>query len=417
MFNTIKDFALESITSLLAFFYSLPVVGGSYGVAIMLLTATVMTVLMPLTLKATRSTIKMTQLQPELKALQKEYKDNKQELNQAMMAMYQEHGVNPVGGCLPMVAQLPVLLVLFNVLRGLTRRVSEVPYYAIADQAGAMTGGEGKAPNTFDPKYLDNETALFQDLSNSTEMLFGPLDLAIDARAAIQAGFGLGLLYILLISFVVATSYYQQRQVSARRGAQPENPTQQQQTQQQLLRILPLMSAVTGFFFPAGLVLYWATSNVFRIGQQAYITRALYQDDDEGGDKVPKGGDSVVASSASKANGSATDKASAKDGDKNNSGKNSAGKNSAKSGAKDKAGSADENGDGKSSRSGSKNGSNGSRADSSNGDADRNAAWERRRAQRAKAQESKKKAAAADGGSRTTPKGTKPSAQKKKRKR
>jgi len=252
MFNTIKDFALESITSLLAFFYSLPVVGGSYGVAIMLLTATVMTVLMPLTLKATRSTIKMTQLQPELKALQKEYKDNKQELNQAMMAMYQEHGVNPVGGCLPMVAQLPVLLVLFNVLRGLTRRVSEVPYYAIADQAGAMTGGEGKAPNTFDPKYLDNETALFQDLSNSTEMLFGPLDLAIDARAAIQAGFGLGLLYILLISFVVATSYYQQRQVSARRGAQPENPTQQQQTQQQLLRILPLTVRRTAATDPVG---------------------------------------------------------------------------------------------------------------------------------------------------------------------
>jgi YidC/Oxa1 family membrane protein insertase len=425
MFNTIKDFALESITSLLAFFYSLPVVGGSYGIAIMLLTATVMTVLMPLTLKATRSTIKMTQLQPELKALQKEYKDDKQELNQAMMAMYQEHGVNPVGGCLPMVAQLPVLLVLFNVLRGLTRRVSEVPYYAIADQARALTGGQGKAPDTFDPKYLSHETELFQDLSQDTEMLFGPLDLAIDARAAIQAGFGLGLLYIILISFVVATSYYQQRQVSARRGAQPENPTQQQQTQQQLLRILPMMSAVTGFFFPAGLVLYWATSNVFRIGQQAYITRALYQEDDEGGEKLVAKGS--VAKTASAANGSATDasdsaekkdssKSQSKSGSKGSTSKGNTSKgDTSKDGSKDKD-AAEANGDGKPASSGSKNGRNGSTSDSSNGDTDRNAAWERRRAQRAKAQDSKKKIAA-DGGSRTTPKGTKPSAQKKKRKR
>ena len=238
------------------FFYSLPVVGGSYGIAIILLTATVMIALMPLTLKATRSTIKMTQLQPQLKALQKEHKEDKQELNQAMMALYQEHGVNPVGGCLPMVAQLPVFLVLFNVLRDLTRRISDKPYFAIADRARAVTGGEAIPVDTFDPEHLNQDTELYQDLSQATEMNFGPFDLAVDAWDVVQTDFLRSLVYILLILFVVGSSYYQQRQVSARRGSQPDNPTPQQQTQQQLLRVLPLMSGVWSFLFPAGLVLY-----------------------------------------------------------------------------------------------------------------------------------------------------------------
>lgn len=140
MFDQIRDVSLEAVSALLAFFYELPVVGGSYGFAIILLTLAVMVILMPLTLKATRSTIKMTQLQPELKRLQKEYKDDRQALNEQMMALYQSNGVNPVGGCLPMLAQLPVFLLLFNVLRGLSRRVSDLPYYEVAQRAQENAG-------------------------------------------------------------------------------------------------------------------------------------------------------------------------------------------------------------------------------------------------------------------------------------
>lgn len=405
MFNTVKDFALESVTALLAFFYSLPVIGGSFGVAIMMMTATVMIALMPLTIKATRSTIKMTQLQPELRALQKEYKDNKPELNQAMMALYSEHGVNPVGGCLPMLAQLPVFLVLFNVLRGLTRRVSEKPYYAVSEQAGSLTGATQRASETFDPKYLDHETELYQDLSTRTTMDFGPFDLAADAWNVVQSDFLGSLPYIVLILFVVGSSYYQQRQVSARRGSQPDNPTPQQQTQQQLLRVLPLMSGVWSFLFPAGLVLYWATSNLFRIGQQAYITRALYSDE--------------AAAAASEASSTKSDEPSEKKESAKADSKKSAvrseeligdgrpgrkSSNGSKNGA-DRNG----NGDGKP-KSGSKNGA---KAQPSG---DRDEAWARRRAQRTKAQDAKKKTAA-EGSSRTTPKGTKPTDSKKKRKR
>ena len=421
MFNTITDFSLDAVGSLLAFFYSLPVVGGSYGLAIILLTATVMIVLMPLTIRATRSTIKMTQLQPEMRALQKEYKDDKAQLNQAMMALYQEHGVNPIGGCLPILAQLPVFLILFNVLRGLTRRVSDKPYFQVAERAREIAGAEAMPAATFDPLHLDTNTELYQDLSQDTEMLFGPFDLAADAWDVVQSNFLGSFPYILLILFVVGSSYYQQRQVSARRGSMPDNPTPQQQTQQQLLRILPLMSGIWSFLFPAGLVLYWATSNLFRIGQQAYITQALYKGDGPGSDEsVAKAEAARAARAEEKA------KQEAKKGKGDRSGGDSSGAGKGKRRAKPADGAAadaqddqdvqdDLVGDGRPGRR-SRASSNGDRGMSNGAPVDRDQAWAQKRAQKAKTRSVKKKAAA-EGSSRTTPKGTKPSAQKKRRKR
>jgi len=273
------DGLFDAIARVLAFFYSLPVVGGSYGLAIILLTAAVMILLMPLTLKATKSTIKMQAIQPKLKALQKKHKDDKALLQQEMMGLYKEHGINPVGGCLPMVAQLPVFLVLFRVLRGLSRRVDESPFYGIAEHARERIGAAPIATETFNPEYLSHESAMYADLSRSTEMRFGPFDLALEAWDVLQNNFLDGLPYIVLILFVVGTSFYQQKQVSSRRGGASSGINPQQEM---ILKFLPLMTGVWSFAFPAGLVFYWATSNVFRIGQQGYITRAFYAEGKEG---------------------------------------------------------------------------------------------------------------------------------------
>lgn len=264
---------LRAVAQALAALYELPVVGGSYGEAIILLTLIVMVLLMPLTLKATRSTIKMTQVQPELKRLQKKYKDDRETLNQEMMKLYQEQGINPVGGCLPMLAQLPVFLVLFQVLRGLTRRISDQPFFEAANLVRAEAGLPVATGDEISPRYIDADTEMYQSLAGETEMRFGPLDLAAEPRDVLSESIVSGIPYVLLILVVVGTSYYQQRQVSARRteGAPAMNPQQQL-----LLRILPLLSGFWSFLFPTGLVLYWATSNTFRIGQQAYITRQIY---------------------------------------------------------------------------------------------------------------------------------------------
>lgn len=272
----------DAIAQILAGFYAVPVLGGSYGAAIILLTLAVMIVLMPLTMKATRSTIKMQMVQPEMKRLQKQYRDDRVKMNEELMALYKQHNINPVGGCLPMVAQLPVFLVLFNVLRGLTRRADEAPWFAVTNAVRDRAGEGPLNPETFYPKYLQHDSQLFRSLSGDTEMGWGFFDLALHPLDVLRDDFVTAIPYVLLILFVVATAYYQQRQISTRRGSTTAMTSQQQA----LLRIMPLFTGVWSFVFPAGLVLYWATSNVFRIGQQAYITHSLYSHEDAPGRKA-----------------------------------------------------------------------------------------------------------------------------------
>ncbi len=420
MFEQIQDLSLGAIARLLAFFYELPVVGGSYGGAIMLLTLAVMVLLMPLTLKATRSTIKMTQMQPKMRQLQKKYKDDKQALNAEMMALYQAEGVNPVGGCLPMLAQLPVFLILFNVLRGLTRRISEKPYFQVANEAHELAGRPTTVSRNFDPAYLDQSTKLYTDLTQTDTMDFGPFDLGLSTWDVVQSDFVQAIPYLILIAFVVGSSYYQQRQISARRGdTANDEMTQQQRTQQQLLKVLPLMSGAWSFVFPTGLVLYWATSNTFRIGQQAYITRSLYTGEGLGAQMIRQQQEEKTKDK----DGSDGDDDAAPAKKSSSSG----GRSGAKSGSRKPAAS---NG---SKAGGGKSGAVGSGATASNGDRhdddiepitvgsarDREERWAQRRAQRAKIKQRRSDSSSSGPtSSRVTPKGTKPSGSKKsKRKR
>jgi YidC/Oxa1 family membrane protein insertase len=272
----------DAIAQILAGFYALPIVGGSYGMAIILLTLAVMIVLMPLTMKATRSTIKMQMVQPELKRLQKQYRDDRAKMNEELMGLYKQHNINPVGGCLPMLAQLPVFLVLFNVLRGLTRRADEAPWYGVTNLIRERAALGALPGDTFNPKYLRHDSQMYRSMTGDTEMGFGFFDLALHPLDVLRDDFVTAIPYVLLILFVVGTAYYQQRQISTRRGS----TTQMTSQQQALLRIMPLFTGVWSFVFPAGLVLYWATSNMFRIAQQAYITHSLYSHEDSPGRKA-----------------------------------------------------------------------------------------------------------------------------------
>ena len=385
---------LRAVAQALAALYELPFVGGSYGGAIILLTLCVMVLLMPLTLKATRSTIKMTQMQPELKRLQKKHKDDRETLNAEMMKLYQEQGINPVGGCLPMLAQLPVFLVLFQVLRGLSRRISDQPFFAAANLVRDANGLVVSTGNEISPRFISEDTEMYQNLAGSTEMKFGPFDLAAEARDVLSDSIVSGIPYVLLIVVVVGTSYYQQRQISARRGddASPINPQQQM-----LLRFLPLLSGFWSFLFPAGLVLYWATSNTFRIGQQAYITRQIY------GKEADKGKNEVVIKKRD------DDDAPAKKPKNKSVNKNGSG-SSDKSGSK-KSATSKKTTDTKKSKSDDST-SDDSSSKGSSKSADRKAEWEKLRAKKKTAQRSSTAAS-----SRVTPKGTHSRPAKPKRKR
>lgn len=127
----------QALAGLLALFYDLV---PDYALAISLLTITVMLVLTPLTWKSTRSMLEMQRLQPEIKRLQAEHKNDRAKLNEAMMAFYKEHNVNPAASCLPLLLQMPVFFIMFKVISGLSKTVLIGATVVGGTGAGALAG-------------------------------------------------------------------------------------------------------------------------------------------------------------------------------------------------------------------------------------------------------------------------------------
>jgi YidC/Oxa1 family membrane protein insertase len=250
----------QLIANVLAWFYELV---PNYAIAIAMLTLAIMIILTPLTLKSTKSMLEMQRLQPEMRRLQQQYKGDRQKLNEEMMKLYKEHQINPLGGCLPLLLQAPVFIILFRVLNKLTE---------VCPPTGGGSRCVGVEPGNFGPSYLSHSTQLFKDLSSGHTMMSFGIDLAKSALDVVRDSFVKGLPYIALVMLVAATSYYQQRQISTRNLNQPANPQQQM-----LLKLMPALFAVISFAFQAGLIVYFLTSNLYRVAQNAYITRRFYR--------------------------------------------------------------------------------------------------------------------------------------------
>jgi YidC/Oxa1 family membrane protein insertase len=267
----------DLIASVLAWFYDLV---GSYGLSIVLLTLVVMAVTAPLTYKGTKSMIQMQRLQPQLKAIQTKNKGDREKMNQELMAFYKANNINPVGGCLPMVIQIPVFLVLYRVLRGLTQRATDVGLQAGANAMNLqLKTGFTVVPTpkrNFQPAYISHDTTLYQHLSNTNEMKSWGIDFAESASSALSRSFVHALPYLALILVVLITGIVQQRQISGRQKSQPGTANPINSQQQMIMKIMPFFLPVFSFGVPAGLVVYFAVSNMWRIGQQAYITKKLY---------------------------------------------------------------------------------------------------------------------------------------------
>jgi YidC/Oxa1 family membrane protein insertase len=253
----------DLLATLMAWFYD---VWPSYGMAIVLLTLTVMLVVTPLTLKGTRSMLELQAHQPELRRIQTQYRDDRQKMNEELMKFYAEHKINPVGGCLPLLIQLPVFIILYNVIRGLTTRTSLLE---------AVLAGDPSMAGNFDPKYIHESSELYQALHGDNQMLSFGIDLARTPIQAMADGLGTAWPYLLLVVGIAVTSYIQQRQIQGRNtGAM--NPQMQMIT-----RVMPIMFVFFSLNFPAGLAVYWCTSGVWRIGQQYIIGKHIYTEENK----------------------------------------------------------------------------------------------------------------------------------------
>lgn len=258
-------------SDLLGFLYKIT---DSYGGAIILLTIVVMAVTAPLTLKSTRSMVQMQRHQPELRRLQAKYKDDREKLNQEVMALYKEHGINPLSGCVPMLMQAPIFLVLYGVLRGITHR-SGGPVSGIGRVAGNLVTGNGFEPwklhdQVFEPQHLSASSQLYRSLENSTTMKFFGVDLALTPIDAVRIGVVTAIPFIILMALLLVSQLIQQRQIQGRATGEV-NPQQQA-----IMKIIPYTLPAFSFVMPAGLGLYYFVQGLCRIGLQGYITRSIY---------------------------------------------------------------------------------------------------------------------------------------------
>jgi YidC/Oxa1 family membrane protein insertase len=231
----------------------------SLGISIILLTATVMLALFPLTAKQARSMIKMQQVQPEIKRIQAQYKDDKTKANEEILRYYQENKINPLSGCLPLLMQMPVFIALFGVLRGLDR-----------DPPGHLP-----TTGAFDDLYVD----LGRGVTRATQFL--GMNLSTSPLEA-KGGFGDTLPYFVVVALIVATGWYQARQTMSRAAKSGAGANPQMQI---IGKVMPIMFGVFSLNFVAGLNIYFLTSNLWRVGQQQLVLNKIYDEGQAQADK------------------------------------------------------------------------------------------------------------------------------------
>jgi len=206
---------IDACQWILEFWHDL--IGGSWGWSIILMTFTVRLVILPLTFKGVKSMQRLQTLQPEIKKIQARYKDDKQRMNQEVMAFYQREKVNPLGSCLPLLLQIPFFISLFYLLRSPTFKAD-------------IAGNPGFGP-----------------IDNLAEKVTDPVLL--------------GVLIVLYVGTQLAASA-----VTAI-SADP--------TQRRIMFALPFVFVIFIVNFQAGLIVYWITTNVWTIGQQ-FAVKKLY---------------------------------------------------------------------------------------------------------------------------------------------
>jgi len=218
-----NEYFVYPLSLLIKFFADL--FNGSYGLAIVVVTIIIRVLLLPLMIKQIKSTQAMQEVQPEIKALQEKYssKDAKtqQKLQEETMKLFQERGVNPFAGCLPIFVQMPILIAM---------------YHAIM--------------RTF------------------------------EIREGVFLWFELGSPDYILPLIAGGATFLQQKLMMSSNSAAANNP---QMTM--MLYMMPIMITVIAFFFPSALALYWVVGNIFMVAQTLFIRNPMVKEASNGGDK------------------------------------------------------------------------------------------------------------------------------------
>jgi YidC/Oxa1 family membrane protein insertase len=236
-FANILQPLIDVFEAVLKFFHNN--LGVGWGLSIVLLTVVIRAFLVPLTVKQFRSMQALQAHQPELKALQAKYKDDKQRLNQEIMKFYKENQVNPLGSCLPLVAQFPVFISLYYLLR--------------KDLRGYICPGIEK---NYQAIHHSASASVPCGVNHGAQFLFIG-DLTNKAT---------GLVLIVLMLLYVGSQLFSSLLMSS---------SAMDPTQRKIMVLMPLVFVFLFINFPAGVIVYWITTNLWTIVQQTIVKRIV----------------------------------------------------------------------------------------------------------------------------------------------
>ena len=225
----LKAITYTPLFNLLILFYDL-IPGHDFGLAIIAVTVLIRIILAPLSIKAQRSQRELNKLNPKIQELKEKYKNNQTEQGAAMMALYKEHGVNPIAGCLPLLIQIPILIVLYRVfIDGLNPASLSVLYSFIPN------------PGTIHSTFLG-----FVQIGSPNRLL------------AVTAG---------------VLQFFQSRQSMAFMRAGGQLSKEMSALNNQMTYFMPIFIIIIGWNLSAGLILYWVTTTVYSIFEQLYLQK------------------------------------------------------------------------------------------------------------------------------------------------
>ncbi len=222
--------------------------GWAWGLSIVSLVILIRIALIPLFVKQIKSTRNMQAIQPKMKAIQERYKSDKQRQSEEMMKLYKETGTNPLSSCLPILAQSPFFIALYQVLN----KISNDENVGVMGQTLVDSARQAKI-------FGAPIAATFLDDANTLEVLRASLT---DVRVVT----------VVMILLMSASQFFTQRQLMTKNvDLTVKTPFMQQQ--KMLMYVFPVMFAVFGINFPVGVLIYWLTTNFWTLCQQMYVIK------------------------------------------------------------------------------------------------------------------------------------------------
>ena len=223
--------------------------GVTWSLSIVGLVILIRTILIPLFVKQIKSQRALTALQPQMKAIQAKFKDDRQKQSEEMMKLYKEHKTNPLASCFPILAQAPIFFALFTVLNGIAAKNDQGISSPIA--RGFLKG-----------EYLDSAAQATFFGAKISQSFLGSTDTTVK------------IVTVILIFIMSATTFTTQRQLMVK-GMPKMDASNNMMLQQQkiMLYLFPVIFAVSGVNFPVGVLIYWSTTNVWTWGQQFYVIK------------------------------------------------------------------------------------------------------------------------------------------------